>query len=121
MRGERPPLPQQRLISAEHAAEQLLAAEAMLHAHPDRECVICAYMEALILCRKYGAALKACTSSLLSHSLDALYLKAEAQWRAGSPDAAMETLSAVRIDESATRKCGVLVAFLKHLLVRLYR
>ena len=81
------------------------------------EGVNCAHVEALILCRKYDAALKAC-SSLLSHSLDAIYLKAEAQWRGGSPDDAMETLRAVGVDETAACKCGLLATFLQRLLVR---
>lgn len=118
MRGDRTPLPQQRLMSAEDAAEQLLAAEAMLRAHPAMDGVIAAHVEALIMCRKYDDALKACTASLVSRSLDALYLKAEAQWRAGNPDAAMETLQAARIDENAACKCSSLVAFLRQLLVR---
>lgn len=117
MRGDRPPLPQQRTVSVEAAAEQLLAAEDMLRANPAMEGVKCAHVEALILCRKYDAALKACTS-LLSHSVDALYIKAEAQWRAGKPDAALETLRAACIDESAACKCGLLATFLKQLLVR---
>ena len=120
-RGDRPPLPQQRLVSAESAAEQLLTAEAMLRAHPAMDDVICAHIEALIMCRKYDAALKACTTSLVSRSLDALYLRAEAQWRSGNPDGAMETLDAAGIDENAKCKCGLLASFLKQLLVRLDR
>ena len=89
----------------------------MFRAHPALEGATCAYVEALILCRKYDAALEAC-SSLLSHSLDALYLRAEAQWRAGNPDDAMETLRAARSDDSASCKCGVLATFLKQLMVR---
>lgn len=90
----------------------------MLRAHPGMDGVISAHVEALIMCRKYDVALKACTASLVSRSLDALYLKAEAQWRAGSPDEAMETLQAARLDENAACKCGSLVAFLRQLLVR---
>jgi hypothetical protein len=116
-RGDRPPLPQQRSLSDDDAAEQLLSSEALLHAHPAMEGAKCGHVEALILCRKYDAALKACTL-LLPASLNTIYLKAEAQWRGGSPADALETLRAAGIAGGAACKCSQLASFLKQLVVR---
>ena len=118
-RGDRPPLPHQRSSSEEDAAEQLLAAEAMLRLHPAMEGAKCAHVEALILCRQYDAALKACTL-LLPTSLDTVYLKAEAQWRSGRPADALETLRAAGFVGGAASKCGQLASFLKQLEVGAY-
>ena len=118
MRGDRPPLPHQCSLSDDVAAEQLLSAEAMLCAHPALEGAKCTHVEALILCRKYDAALKACTTNLLPASLNTIYLKAEAQWRGGSPANALETLHAAGVGEGAACKCGQLATFLKRLVVR---
>ena len=115
-RGDRPPLPQ-RSLSDEDAAEQLLAAEAMLRLHPAMEGAKCAHVEAMILCRQYDAALKACTL-LLPTSLNTVYLKAEAQWRGGRPGDALETLRAAGIAAGAAGKCAQLASFLKQLVVR---
>ena len=115
-RGDRPPLPQHSL-SDEDAAEQLLAAEAMLRLHPAMEGAKCAHVEAMILCRQYDAALKAC-SLLLPTSLNTVYLKAEAQWRGGRPGDALQTLRAAGIAEGAAGKCAQLASFLKQLMVR---
>ena len=118
MRGERATLPRQPL-AYDIAADQLLAAEAMLRAQPNLEAAKCAHAEALILCRAYDAALEAC-SRLHPGSLDAAYLRAEAQWRAGKPDAASATLqeALARQPDATDGKCGDLAGFVKQLLVR---
>jgi hypothetical protein len=113
LRGERSALPAHPM-SNDAAAEQLLAAEAMLRAQPRMEGPRCAHAEALILCRAYDAALQEC-ARLQPGSLDALYLIAEAQWRGGKPELACATLAT----ESAARsvKCVALASFVKQLQV----
>ena len=116
LRGERPALP--RLpVAHDAAAEQLLAAEAMLQAQPSLEAAKCAHVEALILCRAYGAALEACTR-LQPDSVDGAYLKAEAQWRSGNLEAASATLQAPHVQRVGSGKCTALARFLEQLAVR---
>ena len=116
LRGERPAL--LRLpVTHDAAAEQLLAAEAMLKAQPSLEAAKCAHVEALILCRAYGAALEACTR-LQPDSVDGAYLKAEAQWRSGNLEAASATLQAPHVQRVGSGKCTALASFLEQLAVR---
>jgi hypothetical protein len=79
----------------------------------------CAHVEALILCRSYDAALDAC-ARLQPGSLDAAYLRAEAQWRAGRPDAASATLHEAlgTRGDACNGKCSALARFVQKLLVR---
>jgi hypothetical protein len=114
LRGERPALSREP-ISDDAAAEQLLAAEEMLQAQPTMEAPKCALVEALILCRSYAAALDAC-ARLQQDSLDAAYLKAEAEWRRGEPTIAKATLQLVCAKQSG--KVDELAAFVTRLTVR---
>ena len=114
LRGERPAL-LRTPVSCHEAAEQLLAAEAMLRAQPRLEGAKCGHVESLILCRAYKAALSAC-DTLEPSSLDGLYLRAEALWRSGKPELAVEAL---QTDCAASSdKCNSLMQFLQKLLVR---
>lgn len=110
LRGDRPALPQVT-VPLEEAAEQLLAAEALLQAQPGLEGAKCCVIEALILCSRYDEALRAC-QRLTTGSLDGLYLRAEAQWMAGCVDAAATTLGPAC---AASSKCAGLARQVAHL------
>lgn len=109
--GERAALPSEPL-DEESAAEVLLTAEQMHSLHPTRESLQCARIEALIHCKRYKAALVACNA--LPRSVDAAYLTAEALWRNGCLDDAVEALrDTVQLRRSA--KCAELWQFIEHL------
>jgi len=111
-RGERPPL--REGVSDEEAAEQLLAAEEMFRASPEREAAKCWRVESLILCRAYAAAEEACCG-LHPDTPDAAYLVAECQWRSGELEKACCTL---RNHLQTSEKCRRLGNLLERLQAR---
>lgn len=75
----------------EEAAMQLLGVEEMLTKNPKNEALKCAKVECLIYCSRYGDAL--CASENLLKGVEQAYLQAEALWRDGQIEAAIETLT----------------------------
>mmetsp|Transcript_7790 Transcript_7790/g.14742 ORF Transcript_7790/g.14742 Transcript_7790/m.14742 type:complete len:553 (+) Transcript_7790:139-1797(+) len=117
LRGERPPLPLHPVCEAD-AADLLISADEMLKNNPDREACKCARVEALIHCRRYEDAEEMC-DELLTNSVDALYLKAELQWRMNQIPEAMAILEQALAVKGDSAKCLVmqerLIAIKSHL------